>query len=72
MHHELAEQLTNPGLPRTDALHRRSQQIGYVLRSLHLLRVKADYHLEREVTVDEALQVLSDAKLLATRAGGLP
>lgn len=47
IHENLAQQLQNPTISKTDPLYSKSKKVGYLMASLHSTRVKADYYRDK-------------------------
>jgi len=54
VHARLISRLLNPAVQANDPAYRTSKQLGYILRSLRVLRVKADYYINEEVDARDA------------------
>jgi hypothetical protein len=54
LHNDLFDRLKNPTLKRDDPLYTVSKQVGYLMASLHLARVKADYKRDQNVSAQNA------------------
>jgi hypothetical protein len=69
MHINLIQQLQNPTIGRTDPLYKKSKVIGYLMNSLHAMRVKADYHRDATVTRQDCANSLAQLDNLASQLG---
>lgn len=61
-HAQLISQLSKPGVNTGHPTHLASRQIGVILGSLLVLRVKADYRPKETVTVEDAETALYKAE----------
>lgn len=66
MHHQLIEALVAPTVLGANAV--RSKSLGYMLRALKHMRVKADYRLDESVDVHEAATAVENAKKILEKA----
>lgn len=62
MHRDLIEQLCKPSLKRTDPDYLKSMKIGYLMRSLHDQRIKADYFRAQAIARIDADNCIAQAK----------
>jgi len=69
MHINLIQQLQNPTIDKTDPLYKKSKVIGYLMNSLHAMRVKADYHRDATVTNRDCANSLAQLDMLASQLG---
>lgn len=58
----LCERLATPEVTTAANLRTLSKQRGYALRAFHTVRVVADYHLEADVSAEDAQQAIADAQ----------
>lgn len=70
MHQELLERLSNPGIPKADRKCLLSKQIGALMTSLHLKRIKADYKRPMLITRQDADDSLAEANAVFTAIYG--
>lgn len=65
LHINLIQQLQNPTISKDDPLYKKSKVIGYLMNSLHAMRVKADYHRDATVTHQDCANSLAQLDALA-------
>jgi hypothetical protein len=68
-HENLAQQLQNPTISKTDPLYGKSRKVGYLMASLHSTRVKADYYRDKSLSKQEcetSMAQLAEVNVLLT------
>lgn len=61
MHRDLIEQLCTPSLKRADPNFMKSMKIGYLMRTLHDQRIKADYFRDKPIARIDADNCIAQA-----------
>jgi len=54
VHARLYTALMNPSIPRDNEQFLKSKSLGYMLKVMHAQRVKADYIIDTEVSIQDA------------------
>lgn len=63
IHAELANRLTFPAPEiKDESIRRQSQDMGRFLKVLHQLRIRADYEIDEDITIDVVQQAQSMAR----------
>ena len=62
LHDQLFHRLINPTIPAADSRHRVSRIVGYKTRDFHRIRVQADYDLNQEMKIEDAINAISRAE----------
>lgn len=60
LHGDLIDQLVHPTVPKGTS-HTTSKSVGYMMKTLHALRVKSDYKRELDVSAKDAANALAYA-----------
>jgi hypothetical protein len=71
MHRDLIEQLCMPTLKRSDPNFMKSMKIGYVMRTLHDQRIKADYFRAQPITRIDADNCIAQANGVLAELSGV-
>ncbi|PND34038.1 hypothetical protein C1I89_07255 [Achromobacter pulmonis] len=54
VHARLYTALMHPSVSRTSVQYMKSKSLGYILKAMHAQRIKADYFIDTEVSLQEA------------------
>ena len=64
MHGSVISQLSNPTVSSSD-IRLKSKKIGYILKSMYEKRIRSDYKLDQDVSLEDAMNALAECEQLS-------